>query len=86
MCVYVCVCVCVGCCIYDFELVQVPYTRLKFLWYYGPQGGDAILKKLDWIFVNLFFFFSWLNAHSEFLLRDHSDHSAMILQLGISVS
>jgi len=27
----VCVYVCIGCCIYNFELVQVPYKRLKFL-------------------------------------------------------
>ncbi|KAJ7009359.1 hypothetical protein NC653_000124 [Populus alba x Populus x berolinensis] len=39
------------------------------------------MKKLDWIFGNFHFLSNWPVAHANFLPRDHSDHSAMILAL-----
>jgi hypothetical protein len=38
------------------------------------------LKKLDWLFANHSFLLKWPLAHYKVLPRDHSDHSAMILE------
>jgi hypothetical protein len=70
-----------GSCIHDAELSHIPYSGLKFSWHNGQLGKDAIMKKLDWIFGNFPFLSNWPVAHANFLPRDHSDHSAMILTL-----
>ena len=70
-----------GSCIHDAELSHIPYSGLKFSWHNGQLGKDAIMKKLDWIFGNFPFLSNWPAAHANFLPRDHSDHSAMILTL-----
>nr|TKR98083.1 hypothetical protein D5086_0000206310 [Populus alba] len=70
-----------GSCIHDAELSHIPYSGLKFSWHNGQLGKDAIMKKLDWIFGNFPFLSNWPAAHANFLPRDHSDHSAMILAL-----
>ena len=54
---------------------------MKFTWHNGQLGNSAIMKKLDWIFGNSSFLNSWPVAHSQFLPRDHSDHSSMVLTL-----
>ncbi|KAJ6941864.1 hypothetical protein NC652_007818 [Populus alba x Populus x berolinensis] len=66
-------------CIHEAELIQIPYSRLKFSWHNGQTGRDTIMRKLDWIFCNPAFLNTWPAAQSKFLPRDASDHSAMIL-------
>ncbi|KAJ6859667.1 hypothetical protein NC651_036069 [Populus alba x Populus x berolinensis] len=61
------------------ELIQIPYSGLKFSWHNGQTRRDTIMRKLDWIFCNPAFLNTWPAAHSKFLPRDASDHSAMIL-------
>lgn len=70
-----------GCCINDSELSQISYSGMKYTWHNGQLGNSAIMKKLDWIFGNSSFLNSWPTAHSQFLPRDHSDHSSMVLTL-----
>ncbi|KAJ6897578.1 hypothetical protein NC652_024398 [Populus alba x Populus x berolinensis] len=70
-----------GCCINDSELSHISYSGMKFTWHNGQLGNSAIMKKLDWIFGNSSFLNSWPAAHSQFLPRDHSDHSSMVLTL-----
>ncbi|XP_061955562.1 uncharacterized protein LOC133677489 [Populus nigra] len=67
-------------CIQDTELIQLPYSGLKFTWHNGQLGGNSIMKKLDWIFANHSLLLKWPLAHYKVLPRDHSDHSAMILE------
>ena len=69
-----------GTCIQGSELTQIPYSGLKFTWHNGQLGENAILRKLDWIFGNHSFLLKWPSAHYEALPRDHSDHSALILE------
>jgi hypothetical protein len=69
-----------GTCIQDTELIQLPYSGLKFTWHNGQLGGHSIMKKLDWIFANHSFLLKWPLAHYKVLPRDHSDHSTMILE------
>ena len=68
-------------CIRQAELIQLPYTRLKFSWHNGQQGAHTIQKKLDWIFGNSCLFSNFPAAHSIFMPRLISDHSAMLLHL-----
>ncbi|KAJ6940685.1 hypothetical protein NC651_006728 [Populus alba x Populus x berolinensis] len=68
-----------GRCIHEAELIQIPYSGLKFSWHNGQTGRDTIMRKLDWIFCNPAFLDTWPATHSKFLPRDASDHSAMIL-------
>ncbi|KAJ6978392.1 hypothetical protein NC653_026707 [Populus alba x Populus x berolinensis] len=35
-------------CITQFELLQAPYTGLKYSWHNGQHGSQTIQKKLDW--------------------------------------
>ena len=65
-------------CIRQAELIQMPYTRLKFSWHNGQQGEHTIQKKLDWIFGNTCLFSTFPTAHSIFMPRLISDHSAML--------
>ncbi|KAJ7009375.1 hypothetical protein NC653_000139 [Populus alba x Populus x berolinensis] len=69
-----------GTCIQGFELTQIPYSGLKFTWHNGQLGGNAIMRKLDWIFGNHSFLLKWPSAYYKVLPRDHSDHSALILE------
>ncbi|KAJ6925335.1 hypothetical protein NC651_009873 [Populus alba x Populus x berolinensis] len=69
-----------GTCIQGSELTQIPYSGLKFTWHNGQLGGNAIMRKLDWIFGNHSFLLKWPSAHYKALPRDHSDHSALILE------
>jgi hypothetical protein len=57
----------------------MPYTGFKFSWYNVQHEGDAIMKKLDWIFGNPSLFSSLLHAHSKFLPRDYLDNSIMVI-------
>ena len=68
-------------CIRQTELIPLPYTGLKFTWHNGQQGEHTIQKKLDWIFGNSCLFSSFPAAHSIFMPRLISDHSAMLLHL-----
>ena len=65
-------------CVRHAELIQVPYTGLKFSWHNGQQGEHTIQKKLDWIFGNTCLFSNFHAAHSVFMPRLISDHSAML--------
>nr|TKR98077.1 hypothetical protein D5086_0000206780 [Populus alba] len=38
-------------CICQLELLQIPYTCLRYLWHNGHHGSNTIQKKLDWIFA-----------------------------------
>ncbi|KAJ6904458.1 hypothetical protein NC652_022464 [Populus alba x Populus x berolinensis] len=68
-------------CIQQSQLLQVPYSGLKYSWHNGQQGDHTIQKKLDWIFCNPCLLTNLPEAHSSFLPRHLSDHSAMILNL-----
>jgi len=68
-------------CITQSELLQVPYSGLKYSWHNGQLGDNTIQKKLDWIFGNPCLFSTWPSAHANFQPRTISDHSAMVLQL-----
>jgi len=68
-------------CIRQSELLQIPYTGIRFTWHNGQHGDHIIQKKLDWIFGNQCLFSTWPAAHSVFQPRHISDHSAMILHL-----
>ena len=70
-----------GHCIRQAELIQLPYTGLKYSWHNGQQGEHTIQKKLDWIFGNSCLFTNFPAAHSIFMPRLISDHSAMLLHL-----
>jgi hypothetical protein len=65
-------------CIRQVELIQMPYTGLKFSWHNGQQGEHTIQKKLDWILGNPCLFSNFPTARSVFLPRLISDHSAML--------
>jgi hypothetical protein len=68
-------------CINQSELMQAPYTGIKYSWHNGQHGCNTIQKKLDWVFGNTCFFTSWPASHATFEPRSISDHSAMILRL-----
>ncbi|KAJ6978395.1 hypothetical protein NC653_026710 [Populus alba x Populus x berolinensis] len=68
-------------CINQAELLQVPFTGIKYSWHNGQHGEHTIQKKLDWIFGNTNLFSSFPVAHSTFMPRHISDHSAMLLTL-----
>jgi len=67
-------------CISHSELLQVPYTGIKFSWHNGQQGTGLIQKKLDWIFGNACMFSKWPATHANFQPRSISDHSSMVLR------
>nr|TKR85033.1 hypothetical protein D5086_0000251720 [Populus alba] len=66
-------------CINHSELIQVPYTGIKYSWNNGQHGANLIQKKLDWIFGNPLLFSTWPATQATFQPRSISDHSAMIL-------
>jgi hypothetical protein len=68
-------------CMSQAELLQAPFTGLKFTWHNGQHGCNTIQKKLDWVFGNPSLFFTWPATHATFQPRSISDHSAMILSL-----
>lgn len=68
-------------CIHQLELIQIPYTGLRFTWHNGQHGSHTIQKKLDWIFGNQCLLSTWPVAHSIFQPRHISNHSAMIFNL-----
>jgi len=68
-------------CIQQAQLLQIPYSGLKYSWHNGQHGDHTIQKKLDWIFCNPCLLTNWPEAHSSFLPRHLSDHSAMTLNL-----
>ncbi|KAJ6871911.1 hypothetical protein NC651_031103 [Populus alba x Populus x berolinensis] len=68
-------------CIRQSELIQLPYTGMKYTWHNGQQGEHTIQKKLDWTFGNSCLFTNFPAAHSVFMPRLISDHSAMLLHL-----
>lgn len=53
-------------CIQQAELIQIPYTGLKFSWHNGQHENHTIQQKLDWIFNNPCLLTKWLEAHSFF--------------------
>src|SRR5262249_31693328 len=71
-----------GSCVQAFELMQVPYTGMRYSWHNGQLRRDAILKKLDWVFGNPVWFSIWPAITSEFFPQDTSDHSAMVVRFG----
>ncbi|KAJ6984026.1 hypothetical protein NC653_022291 [Populus alba x Populus x berolinensis] len=66
-------------CITHSELLQVPYSGIKFSWHNGQQGIGLIQKKLDWIFGNACMFSKWPATHANVQPRNISDHSSMVL-------
>lgn len=68
-------------CIQQAQLLQIPYSGLKYSWHNGQHGDHTTQKKLDWIFCNPCLLTNWPEAHSSFLPRHLSDHNAMILNL-----
>ncbi|KAJ6980750.1 hypothetical protein NC653_024182 [Populus alba x Populus x berolinensis] len=68
-------------CITQSNLLQAPYTGLKYFWHNGQHGSQTIQKKLDWVFGNPQLFSTWPATHAIFQPRSISDHSAMLLNL-----
>jgi mannosylglycoprotein endo-beta-mannosidase len=68
-------------CITHSELLQAPYTGLKYSWHNGQHGSQSIQKKLDWVFGNPQLFSTWPATNALFQTHSISDHSAMILSL-----
>nr|TKR98076.1 hypothetical protein D5086_0000206770 [Populus alba] len=64
-------------CIRQAELIQVPYTGIKYSWH-GQQGEFTIQKKLDWLFGNTCLFSKFPATDSVFMPRLISDHSVML--------
>ena len=60
-------------------MVKVSYSEMRYIWNNGQHDMDIILQNLDWIFGNS----CWLSTSPiicfEFLPRDSSDHSAMVV-------
>ncbi|KAB5540627.1 hypothetical protein DKX38_013601 [Salix brachista] len=71
-------------CIMDSSLHQIPANGLHLTWHNGQSGQGTIMKKLDWIFSNLAILIAWPTARANFLPRQESDHSAMILTLKVN--
>jgi hypothetical protein len=68
-------------CITHSELLQAPYTGLKYSWHNGQHGSQSIQKKLDWVFGNPQLFSTWPATNALFQTNSISYHSAMILSL-----
>ncbi|KAJ6425788.1 hypothetical protein OIU84_026379 [Salix udensis] len=68
-------------CLHQAEIHPVPYRGIKYTWHNRQMGDNNILKKLDWILGNTTMATTWPNAQAQFLPRNISDHSPMILQL-----
>jgi hypothetical protein len=68
-------------CIRQSELLQIPYTGLRYSWHNGQHGSNTIQKKIDWIFGNSCMISQWPAAHALFHPRCISDHSLMVLHL-----
>ncbi|KAJ6889560.1 hypothetical protein NC652_030338 [Populus alba x Populus x berolinensis] len=68
-------------CITQSELLQVPFTGLKYSWHNGQLGSNTIQKKLDWVFGNSCLLSTWPATNAIFQPRSISDHSGIILRL-----
>ncbi|KAB5573251.1 hypothetical protein DKX38_000445 [Salix brachista] len=66
-------------CIMHSTLQQLPYTGMHLTWHNGQNNEATIMKKLDWVFGNLPLMISWLNVKANFIPRQASDHSAMVV-------
>ncbi|KAB5512336.1 hypothetical protein DKX38_029364 [Salix brachista] len=66
-------------CIMHSTLQQLPYTGMHLTWHNGQNNEATIMKKLDWVFGNLPLMISWPNVKANFIPRQASDHSAMVV-------
>ncbi|KAJ6317137.1 hypothetical protein OIU78_020255 [Salix suchowensis] len=68
-------------CINRSSLLQIPYNGIRLSWHNGQSGHNTILKKLDWVFGNMALVTRWPAVRANFLPRQCSDHSAMVMRL-----
>lgn len=73
-----------GNCLRDSQLSVMPFKGLKFTWHNGHRDNTLILRKIDWILSNAAWTIYHPNSFAEFLPRDHSDHSPIVVHIGAS--